>query len=92
MMGNMPVGACTVQPTKIAFSSEELEDMVKRCGLNELTQMPTFIITHFNRARKDDKFLSLLRGLDEVFYGGLPLPKGDEDWAFENGIKLNVRT
>jgi hypothetical protein len=66
--------------------------MVKRCGLNQLTQIPTFFATHLNRARHDEKFLSLLRGLDGVFYGGLPIPRGDEDWAYEKGIKLKVLT
>jgi hypothetical protein len=83
-------GACTVQPTSISFSSEELIDMIERCGLNSLIQFPTYLSIHLKRARQDPKLLSLLRGLKDIQYGGLPLSREDEDWAEENGLKLQA--
>jgi hypothetical protein len=85
-------GSCVVQPTEIAFSSGELVDMILRCGLNRLNQIPTFLCTHLRNARLDPKLLSMLRNLDEVWYGGLPLPREEEEWAYRNGINLRVRS
>lgn len=79
-----------IQPTEIAFSSVELADMVRRCGLNRLNQFATFLAIHLRASRQDAKLLSLLRNLDEVLYSGLPLPLEEEDWAYRNGIKLRV--
>lgn len=45
---------------------------------------------HFEAARKDPNYLTLLRKLDDVSFGGLPLSRRDEEWAIENGIKLRV--
>jgi hypothetical protein len=65
--------------------------MVERCGLNSLIQFPTYLSIHLRRARQDSKLLSLLRGLKEIQYGGLALPREEEDWAEQNGIKLQAR-
>src|SRR5271154_4174763 len=49
--GNLQHRSCTVQPTNIAFSSEELVGMVQRCGLNRLNQFATFLIKHLRNSR-----------------------------------------
>jgi hypothetical protein len=67
-------------------------DMIERCGVNHTAQFPTFLTRHLRRARQDAKLLSMLRSLDEVLYGGLPLAREEEEWACQNGIKLRVRT
>jgi hypothetical protein len=87
----IPQGSCIVQATQIPFSSEELVDQVERCGVNHISQFPTFLARHLQRARQDAKLLSILRNLDEVLYGGLPLAREEEEWACQNGIKLRVR-
>ena len=35
-LGTLQHGACVIQPTRLDYSSEELIDMITRCGLNRL--------------------------------------------------------
>jgi hypothetical protein len=65
--------------------------MISRCHLNRLNQFPAFLMNHFRNARQDPKLLSMLKDLDDVIYGGMPLPVEDEQWALKSGIKLRVR-
>ncbi|KAI0068384.1 acetyl-CoA synthetase-like protein [Artomyces pyxidatus] len=88
LMGSLQHGACTIQPSKIAFSADELSWMVQKCGLNRLNQFASFLANHLRSARKNPKLLSLFQSLDEVLYSGLPLPREEEVWAYENAIKL----
>ena len=64
--------------------------MTYRCGLNRLNQFAAFLAPHLRRSRHDAKLLALLRNFDEVLFSGLPLPREEEDWAYQNGIKLRV--
>jgi len=91
LLGNLQHGSCTIQPSKIAFSTDELVEMVERCGLNRLNQFSTFLSTHLTTSRRDARILALLSNLDEVIHSGLPLPREDEDWAYRNKINLKVR-
>ncbi|CAA7262317.1 unnamed protein product [Cyclocybe aegerita] len=87
-VGTLQHGSCVIQPTTISFSSEELIDMIVRCGLNRLNQFASFLMNHFRNARQDAKLLSILKTLDDVLYSGLPLPHEDEQWALKSGIRL----
>ncbi|KAG6918488.1 hypothetical protein DXG01_014115 [Tephrocybe rancida] len=66
----------------------QLVDMIHHAGLNRLNQFAAFLSNHLKAARLDPKLLTLLSGLDEILYSGLPLPREDEDWAYKNGLKL----
>ncbi|KAL1951670.1 hypothetical protein VTO73DRAFT_819 [Trametes versicolor] len=88
LMGYLQHGVCTIQPTKIAFSSEELMDMVHRCRLNRLNQFATFLAAHLRRSQNDPALFAVLKGLDELLYSGLPLAAEEEAWAYANGILL----
>ncbi|KAG6828193.1 hypothetical protein H0H92_008812 [Tricholoma furcatifolium] len=88
LLGSLQHGACVIQPTAILFSSTELIDMIQLGGLNRLNQFATFLSNHLKIARQDPKLLTLLQGLDELLYTGLPLPREDEEWAYKNGLKL----
>ncbi|GBE77841.1 acetyl-CoA synthetase-like protein [Sparassis crispa] len=88
LIGSLLHGACVIQPTTISFSSQELVDMIQRCGLNRLNQFASFLAMHLRASRQDTKVLALLQGLDEVLYTGLPLSREEEDWANRNGIQL----
>ncbi|KAF9460787.1 hypothetical protein BDZ94DRAFT_1265122 [Collybia nuda] len=88
LIGSLQHGGCVIQPTAISFSSEELIDMVLRCGLNRLNQFAPFLAVHLRKSRSDVKLLSVLSELDEVLYSGLPLPHDEELWAYKNGILL----
>ncbi|KXN89924.1 hypothetical protein AN958_04928 [Leucoagaricus sp. SymC.cos] len=88
LLGSLQHGSCTIQPTAMSFSSEELMDMINHCGLNRLNQFAAFLANHLRRSRTDKELLSELVGLDEVLYSGLPLPRDEEEWAYKSGIKL----
>ncbi|EGN97003.1 hypothetical protein SERLA73DRAFT_111801 [Serpula lacrymans var. lacrymans S7.3] len=88
LIGSLQYGSCTVQPTQIGFSTDELVDMIHRCHLNRLNQFSTFLAGHLRNARHNPKLLSLLRSLDEILYSGLPLNREEEEWAYCNGLKL----
>ncbi|KAH9847385.1 acetyl-CoA synthetase-like protein [Lenzites betulinus] len=88
LIGYLQHGVCTIQPTKIAFSSEELVDMVHRCRLNRLNQFATFLAGHLRNSRNDPTLLAVLKQLDELLYSGLPLAAEEEAWAYANGLLL----
>ncbi|KAL6889191.1 hypothetical protein GGI43DRAFT_430910 [Trichoderma evansii] len=87
-IGFLRHGSCTILPSQIAFSSDELQSMIHRCGLNRLNQFPTFMSSHFRKARENPKLLADLQNLDSILYGGLSLHQEEEDWAYKNGLKL----
>ncbi|KIK71118.1 hypothetical protein GYMLUDRAFT_52257 [Collybiopsis luxurians FD-317 M1] len=88
LLGSLQHGACTIQPTTISFSSEELVRMVEMCGLNRLNQFAAFLAMQLRSARKNPSLLSLLANLDEVLYSGMPLPREEQEFALQNNIKL----
>ncbi|CDO76611.1 hypothetical protein BN946_scf184868.g25 [Trametes cinnabarina] len=88
LSGMIQHASCTVQFTKQAFSSEELIDMIERCGLSRINQFPTYLTHHLRNSRRDPKLLALLQGLDEILISGLMMSPEDEDWVYRNGIKL----
>ncbi|KZT30502.1 acetyl-CoA synthetase-like protein [Neolentinus lepideus HHB14362 ss-1] len=88
LIGSLQHGSCTIQPTKISFSSEELVDMVLRCNLNRLHQFATFLGIHLRNSRLNPKLVAILRSMDQVVYSGLPLPREEEDWALNSGLRL----
>lgn len=88
LVGALANGNCMVQFTKQAFSSEELLDMVTRCGLSRITIFPTYLATHFRNSRRDPKVLAALQGLDEILISGLSMSVEDQRWARSNGIRV----
>ncbi|KAF9240881.1 hypothetical protein BU15DRAFT_87455 [Melanogaster broomeanus] len=68
LIGSLQHGSCTIQPTKIAFSSEELVEMIHQCQLNRLNQFSTFLSIHLRNARSNPKLLGYLQGLDEILF------------------------
>ncbi|KAH8102488.1 acetyl-CoA synthetase-like protein [Cristinia sonorae] len=88
LLGSLQHGSCTIQPTKIAFSSDELMDMAARCQLNRLNQFATFLATHLRASRQNPKLLQTLKDFEEVVYSGLALPREEEDWAYRNGLRI----
>ncbi|RPD64920.1 acetyl-CoA synthetase-like protein [Lentinus tigrinus ALCF2SS1-6] len=88
LMGFLQHGACTVQPTALPFSSDELLDMVNRCRLNRLNQFASFLGTHLRNSRTNPALLTALKQLDELLYTGLPLAVEEEAWARQQGILI----
>ncbi|OSX67394.1 hypothetical protein POSPLADRAFT_1127795 [Postia placenta MAD-698-R-SB12] len=88
LVGALQHGTCVIQPTTLAFSSDELIRMISDCGLNRLTQFATSVAKHLRNSHENPRLLALLQGLDEVLYAGLPLPVEEEKWGRQNGILL----
>ncbi|TFY83769.1 hypothetical protein EWM64_g230 [Hericium alpestre] len=88
LIGSLQHGAATIQPSKIAFSPKELAAMVQKCGINRLNQFATFLASHIRHARENPKHLALLQSFAEILYSGLPLPREEEEFAYEQGLKL----
>ncbi|KAI0331939.1 acetyl-CoA synthetase-like protein [Cubamyces sp. BRFM 1775] len=88
LMGYLQHGVCTIQPTTVAFSSNELIDMVHRCRLNRLNQFATFLAMHLRNSRTNPALLAVLKQLDELLYSGLPLAPEEEAWAYSHGLLL----
>ncbi|KAK0198477.1 hypothetical protein F5146DRAFT_1019766 [Armillaria mellea] len=88
LIGTLQHGSCVIQPTVIAFSPEELVDMIHRCHLNRLRQFAAFLAMQLRASRHDTKLLSLLAGLDEVLYTGMALPREEEEWAYHSGLPI----
>jgi acyl-coenzyme A synthetase/AMP-(fatty) acid ligase len=88
LIGAIHNGACTIQPTKPGFSSDEMVDMVRRCSLNCIRQFGTFLSIHLRAARHDATVLAALQSMDEAFYCGIGLLAEDEAFAYQHGIKL----
>ncbi|KAK7043985.1 hypothetical protein VNI00_008153 [Paramarasmius palmivorus] len=88
LLGSLQHGACTVQPSKLPFTSSELIDMIANAGVNRIYQFSAFLSMHFRSARQDPKLASLLASLDEILTCGMPLPREDQDWAQKNGLHL----
>ncbi|OBZ67554.1 hypothetical protein A0H81_12333 [Grifola frondosa] len=74
LLGSLQSAACTIQPTQIAFSSDELLDMITRCGLNRLNQFPAFLGIHMRNSRQNPKLLAQLCALDETSIPGSRCP------------------
>jgi acyl-coenzyme A synthetase/AMP-(fatty) acid ligase len=87
-MGFLQHGSCTIQPTTISFSSEELVAMITGLSLNRLNQFATFLGMQLRNSKRDPKLLEYLVNLDEVLYSGLALGREEEEWALRNGIRL----
>lgn len=90
LLGSIQHGSCVIQPTTISFSSEELMDMIRTCGLNRLNQFAAFLAKQLQTSRNHPKLLSMLANLDEVLYSGMPLARSEQEWALQNDIKLRV--
>ncbi|KAF9069154.1 acetyl-CoA synthetase-like protein [Rhodocollybia butyracea] len=90
LIGSLQHGSCTIQPTTISFSTDELMEMVTRCGLNRLNQFAAFLAMKLRDSRSDPKLLSILSNLDEIIYSGMPLARDAQEWALQNGLNVTV--
>ncbi|KAJ7724912.1 hypothetical protein B0H16DRAFT_1782741 [Mycena metata] len=88
LIGLLQHNACIIQPVANPYTSAQLIDMIHYGGLNRLNIFGSFLTNHLRNSRLDPKLLSMLVGLDEIMYTGLPLPREEESWAYSQGIKL----
>ncbi|KAH9944105.1 acetyl-CoA synthetase-like protein [Epithele typhae] len=88
LAGMIQHASCTVQFTQQGFSSDELVDMIQRCGLSRINIFPTFLAQHLRNSRHNPKLLAYLQSLDQILISGLMMSPEDEEWVYTNGIKL----
>lgn len=87
-VGAIENAACMVQSTQQGYTSEELLDMIHRCGVTRLNIFPPFLANHLRNSRKDQLVLTALQGLDEILIAGLAMSDDDQQWVQSHGIKL----
>ncbi|KAH9937149.1 acetyl-CoA synthetase-like protein [Fomitopsis serialis] len=88
LVGTLQNGSCMVQSTQQAYPTEELLDMVHRCGVNRLNIFPPFLANHLRNSRKDPDLLAAMQGLDEVLIAGLSMSEEDQQWVQTQGINV----
>ncbi|KAF5389415.1 hypothetical protein D9757_004334 [Collybiopsis confluens] len=84
----MQYGTCVVQPNSFPFSAGELMSMTEHCHVNRIWQFAAFFSAHLRAARQNPKILAMLANLEEVTTCGMALSQEDQDYAYNNGIKL----
>lgn len=89
-LGAFKNASCMIQCTSVAFSSNELVDMVQRCKLSTLVQFPPLFSLHLKRSRQDPNVLKALQGLDTATLVGMPLPQEDLEWCITQNIPIRA--
>ncbi|KAG5639778.1 hypothetical protein H0H81_000058 [Sphagnurus paluster] len=89
-LGCLLTRSCLVQPSRPRFSTEELFNLVRVCGLNRFTTYGTFLAAYIQDARKDPAVLKLLQEMRTVSYYGVPISVDNDDWCFKNGIPATM--
>jgi len=81
-------GSCFIKPTMGPVPNDELLNMFNLAGLNRILTYGTWLAPHIQGAKEDPAILKLLQGLRTVSYTGVALSKADDDWCFQNGIRV----
>ena len=81
-----------VQTSGTGISVDEFLGLTRVCRLTGLALFATFLANLIRAARKDDVILDALKGLQWIVHAGVALNKEEEEWAYEQGIKLMVFT
>lgn len=74
------------------FTTDELLNHIKCCGLNRLTLLGSRLKLHLKNLQHNSHYLAALKNLDSISYGGSPLPPDLEIWCQNVGLKLMVRS
>ncbi|KAI8989116.1 acetyl-CoA synthetase-like protein [Trametes punicea] len=87
-LGCIYAGACLVQSSSLAISPQEFVGMTRACSLNRLVVYATFLSSLIKAAKRDETVKHALQGLQDIYHTGVALPKEDEEWAYEHGLKV----
>ncbi|KAK7464738.1 hypothetical protein VKT23_005944 [Stygiomarasmius scandens] len=87
-LGCVLQGGCMIMPSSLSFSTEEILNMIKCCGLNRLCQYSMMMQPVLERARREPDFFQTLKGLRTIMYGGTSLAPEIELWAHESGLNM----
>ena len=90
-VGSIAMGSCVVQSSSMAMKVPEFVGMTRECGLNVLVLYATFLADLIRAARVDPAVKEALQGLHQILHTGVALNKEEEEWAFENKIRITVR-
>ncbi|KAI8976643.1 acetyl-CoA synthetase-like protein [Trametes punicea] len=87
-LGAVHTGACLAQTSSMAVSPQEFLGLVRVCGLTRLILYATFLSEIIRTAKQDAAVRDALKGLRQIFHTGVALNKEDEEWAYENGLRI----
>lgn len=69
--------------------------MIRKAGVNRVFQFALTVREYLDFARSgvpEPRLLDALKGLRQLTYGGMAIPKEPEDWAYDAGIPITVRS
>ncbi|KAI0742021.1 acetyl-CoA synthetase-like protein [Daedaleopsis nitida] len=89
-IGSIAMGSCVVQSSSMAMKVPEFVNMTRECGLNVLVLYATFLADLIRAARADPAVKEALQGLHQILHTGVALNKEEEEWAFENKIRITT--
>ncbi|KAK7229834.1 hypothetical protein V2G26_002004 [Clonostachys chloroleuca] len=81
-------GQCIVICKEISSSREELKALIEDHGLTRIVLFSTFLAKFIIQARSDPELLKLLKSLNRIIHGGVPLDEKYAKEARDQGIKL----
>ncbi|KAI0764537.1 acetyl-CoA synthetase-like protein [Trametes elegans] len=87
-LGAVHTGTCMVQTSSMAATAEEFLALVRVCGLTRLILFATFLANIIRAARTDPAIRDALKDLRQIFHTGVALNKEDEQWAYDNGLRI----
>lgn len=80
-----------MQSSSMAIKIPEFVNMVRECGLTVLVLYATFLADVIRAAKEDATVKDALKSLNQIIHTGVALNKDQEEWAYENGIRITVR-
>lgn len=89
----MSIGGCVVQSSYYDYTPTELVEMVESAGVNRIFQFANILKRNLEFAKSgvpEPRLLGALKGLRQITFGGMSLPREWEDWAFSQDIPLTV--
>ncbi|KZP27573.1 acetyl-CoA synthetase-like protein [Athelia psychrophila] len=89
----LAIGGCVVQPSRYDCKPTELVEMIENAGVTRMFQFGMTVKEYFEFAKSgvpEPRLLGALKGLRQVTYSGMALPKEWEDWAYAQGIPLTT--
>ncbi|EJF57818.1 acetyl-CoA synthetase-like protein [Dichomitus squalens] len=85
---SVAMGACIAQSSSMAMPAREFVNMTRECSLSLLVLYATFLSDLIRVARVDSTVADALKGLNQIVHTGVALNKQDEEWAYQNDLKI----
>ena len=85
-------GGSTLIPSSLAFSIDELRNMIAACGLTTLNRLTPLLAPLLEMAQSDPDVLSMIKALQSIRCAGTPFPVDLGAWCKSEGLPIMVCT